>query len=87
MSILPYALLPLKLGAAHHPTHTPTLPHSAPMPPSTDYIRHAARLTRQIQLATAMGDAPKLDSDYFKALAKALDEIAEAVEKIRTTVD
>lgn len=57
------------------------------MPPSTDYIRHAARLTRQIQLATAMGDAPKLDSDYFKALAKALDEIAEAVEKIRTTTD
>ncbi|HEU4800592.1 MAG TPA: hypothetical protein VFS94_08170 [Gemmatimonadales bacterium] len=57
------------------------------MAPSTDYIRHAARLTRQVQLATAMGDAPKLDTDYFKALAKALDEIAEAVEKIRTTVD
>jgi hypothetical protein len=34
-----------------------------------------------------MGEPPKLDTDYFKALAKALDEIAEAVEKIRTTID
>lgn len=52
--------------------------------PTTDYIRHAARLTRKLQMATAMGDPPELDTEFFKALAKALDEIAEGMEKIRT---
>lgn len=54
------------------------------MPPTTDYIRHAARLARQVQLATAMGETAKLDTDFFKALAKAFDEIAAGLEKVRT---
>ncbi len=55
------------------------------MPPATDYIRHAARLTRQIQLATAMGEPAHLDTDFFKTLSKALDEIAAGLEKVRTS--
>jgi len=49
---------------------------------TTDYIRHAARLTRQLHLDSAMGGKPEPDSDYYKTLAKALDDIAEGLETV-----
>jgi DNA-directed RNA polymerase subunit K/omega len=54
------------------------------MPPSTDYVRFAAKLARKIQLDAAMGGTPQPDGEFFKALAKALDEIAAGLEKVRT---
>lgn len=54
------------------------------MPPKTDYIRHVARLTRQLHASAAMGDAATPDADYWKQLAKAMEEIAEAIERIPT---
>ena len=48
----------------------------------TDYIRHAARLTRQIHLDAAMGGTPAPDADYYKTLAKALGDIADALETV-----
>jgi hypothetical protein len=52
------------------------------MPPPTDYIRHAAKLARQAQMQAAMGEAPKLDAEFFKILAKALDEMAQGLEQV-----
>ena len=52
------------------------------MPPSTDYIRHAARLARKIQLEAAMGGTPQQpDAEFYKALAKAFEEIAAGLEE------
>ena len=53
-----------------------------PMPPTTDYVRHAARLARKIHLDSAMGGAVQPDTEFFKTLAKALEEIAAAMEQI-----
>ncbi len=50
--------------------------------PSTDYIRHAARLARKLQLDSAMGGIPQPDSEFFKTLSKALDEIAAGLELV-----
>jgi hypothetical protein len=52
------------------------------MPPSTDYVRHAARLARKIHLDSAMGGPVQPDSEFFKTLAKALEEIANGMEQI-----
>lgn len=52
------------------------------MKPNTDYIRHAARLARKIQLDAAMGGKPELDAEFFKVLSKALDEIAAGLEMV-----
>jgi hypothetical protein len=52
------------------------------MPPSTDYIRHASRLARQIQLDAALGGAPAPDAEFYKTLAKAFDEIAAGLEQV-----
>ncbi len=52
------------------------------MPPSTDYVRHAARLARKIHLDSAMGGTPAPDTEFFKTLAKALEEIAAGMEQI-----
>jgi DNA-directed RNA polymerase subunit K/omega len=52
------------------------------MPPSTDYIRHAARLARKVQMEAAMGGPPAADADFYKALAKALEEIAAGLEQV-----
>ncbi|MDX2194023.1 MAG: hypothetical protein NW201_11750 [Gemmatimonadales bacterium] len=49
--------------------------------PTTDYIRHAAKLTRQLQQQAALGGTPQPDADYWKTLAKALDEIAQGLEQ------
>ena len=52
------------------------------MKPPTDYIRHAARLARKIQLDAAMGGTPRADADFDKSLAKALEEIAAGLEMV-----
>lgn len=53
------------------------------MKPQTDYIRHAARLARKLQMDAAMGGpAPQPDAEFYKALAKALDEIAAGLELV-----
>ncbi|HEX5387810.1 MAG TPA: hypothetical protein VFW66_13995 [Gemmatimonadales bacterium] len=50
--------------------------------PSTDYIRHAARVARKLQMDAALGTAPAPDAEFFKVLAKALDEIAAGLEEV-----
>jgi hypothetical protein len=52
------------------------------MKPATDYIRHAARLARKLQMDAAMGGAPQPDAEFFKILSKALDEIAAGLELV-----
>jgi hypothetical protein len=60
----------------------PIGPSAHPMPPQTDYIRHAARLARKIHMDAAMGGAPQPDPDFYKTLAKALEEIAAGLEQV-----
>jgi len=55
---------------------------SSAMKPSTDYIRHAARLARKLQMDAAMGAATPPDADFYKMLAKALEEIAAGLEQV-----
>ncbi len=52
------------------------------MKPQTDYIRHAARLARKLQMEAAMGTPAAPDADFYKALGKALDEIAAGLELV-----
>lgn len=52
------------------------------MAPPTDYIRHAARLARKLQLDAAMGGTPQPDAEFYKALSKALEEIANGLELV-----
>lgn len=52
------------------------------MKPATDYIRHAARLARKLQMDAAMGGTPQPDAEFYKALAKALDEVAAGLETV-----
>lgn len=53
------------------------------MPPSTDYVRHAARLARKLQLEGAMGGTgAQPDAEFWKTLAKALEEIAAGLEQV-----
>lgn len=52
------------------------------MPPETDYIRHAARLARKLQAEAALGGTPHPDAEFWKTLAKALDECAAGLEKL-----
>jgi DNA-directed RNA polymerase subunit K/omega len=52
------------------------------MKPPTDYIRHAARLARKLQMDAAMGGTPAPDGDFYKTLAKALEEIAAGLEMV-----
>jgi hypothetical protein len=52
------------------------------MKPQTDYIRHAARLARKLQMDAAMGGAPQPDAEFYKTLAKAFDEIAAGLEQV-----
>jgi hypothetical protein len=51
------------------------------MPPATDYIRHAARLARKLQMDAALGSTPQPDAEFYKTLAKALEEIAAGLEQ------
>jgi DNA-directed RNA polymerase subunit K/omega len=52
------------------------------MKPATDYIRHAAKLARKVQMDAAMGGPPQLDAEFFKVLSKAVDEIAAGLEQV-----
>ncbi|HEY7681937.1 MAG TPA: hypothetical protein VH879_04790 [Gemmatimonadales bacterium] len=52
------------------------------MKPATDYIRHAARLARKLQMDAAMGGKPEPDAEFFKTLSKALEEIAAGLEAV-----
>jgi hypothetical protein len=52
------------------------------MKPATDYIRHAARLARKLQMDAAMGGSPQPDAEFYKALSKAMDEIAAGLELV-----
>ena len=53
------------------------------MKPATDYIRHAARLARKLQMDAAMGGgAPQPDTEFYKTLSKAFDEIAAGLELV-----
>ena len=52
------------------------------MKPATDYIRHAAKLAHKLQMDAAMGGTPQPDAEFFKALSKALDEIAAGLEQV-----
>jgi len=52
------------------------------MPPETDYIRHAAKLARKLQADAALGGAPHPDAEFWKTLAKAMDECAAGLEKL-----
>lgn len=53
------------------------------MPPATDYIRHAARLARKLQLEAALGGPPpQPDAEFYKTLSKAFDEIAAGLELV-----
>lgn len=52
------------------------------MKPQTDYIRHAARLARKLQMDAAMGTPTAPDTDFYKTLAKAFDEIAAGLELV-----
>jgi hypothetical protein len=50
--------------------------------PTTDYIRHAARLSRKLYLDSALGPAPVPDPEFYKTLAKALEDIADGLEQV-----
>ena len=53
------------------------------MSPSTDYIRHAARLARKLQLDGGLGGGTaQPDTEFWKTLAKALEEIAAGLEQV-----
>jgi len=52
------------------------------MKPPTDYIRHAAKLARKLQADAALGGIPQPDAEFYKTLAKALDEIAAGLESV-----
>jgi len=56
--------------------------HELEMPPTTDYIRHAARLARKLQMDASMGGTPAPDAEFYKVLAKAFDEIAAGLEQV-----
>lgn len=49
---------------------------------STDYVRHAARLARKISADAALGGTPAADAEFYKTLAKALEEIAQGMEQL-----
>jgi len=51
------------------------------MPPATDYIRHAARLSRQLVMDAGPGGTPAPDAEWFSTLARALDQVAEGIEQ------
>ena len=52
------------------------------MPPETDYLRHAAKLARKLQADAAIGGTPQPDAEFWKTLAKALDECAHGLETL-----
>ena len=53
------------------------------MKPSTDYIRHTAKLARKVHMDASLGGGtPQPDAEFYKQLAKALEEIAAGLEQV-----
>ena len=52
------------------------------MRPQTDYLRHTAKLARKRQMEAGMGGSPQPDAEFWKSLAKALDECAQGLEAL-----
>lgn len=56
-----------------------------------DYIRHAARQLRKMEVAQRTGEAPALPADemaeLLKTLWKAFDEMADAIEALQRARD
>jgi hypothetical protein len=53
------------------------------MRPTTDYIEHLGRLARKLHLESAMGGPPpQADSEFYKVLAKATEEIVQALKVV-----
>lgn len=52
------------------------------MVPTTDYIRHAAKLSRKLYLDAGMGAPAAPDAEFYKTLAKALEDIATGLEQV-----
>jgi len=77
----PYGRLKRPIAGAASP-HFPLPPTRSAMKPATDYIRHAARLARKLQMDAAMGGKPEPDAEFFKTLSKALEEIAAGLEAV-----
>ena len=50
------------------------------MRPQTDYLRQAAKLARKLQMDAGLGGTPQPDAEFWKVLAKALDECAQGLE-------
>lgn len=51
------------------------------MPPATDYVRHAARMARHLVLDSGPGGTPAPTPEFYTTLAKALEQLAEALEQ------
>src|SRR5438552_3413476 len=69
------------LNAAALDTHAP-FRRGQPMRVATDYIRHAARLARK-SAGDPLGGAPQPpDPEFYRTLAKALEEIAAGLEQL-----
>jgi hypothetical protein len=49
---------------------------------ATDYIRHAARAARKCAGDPLGGPAQPPDAEFYRTLAKALEEIAAGMEKL-----
>jgi hypothetical protein len=49
---------------------------------ATDYIRHAARLARKCAGDPFGGPPPAPDPEFYKTLAKALEEIATGLDQV-----
>ena len=53
------------------------------MRPSTDYIEHLERLARKVQADAALGGSPpQPDAEFYKVLAKAMDEIVTGFKAV-----
>jgi len=52
------------------------------MKPTTDYIRHAAKLARKLQMDASMGGSAQPDAEFYRVLSKAFDEIAAGLEQV-----
>jgi len=51
------------------------------MAPSVDYIRHAAKLSRKLYLDGSISGEVQPEPDFYKTLAKALEDIADGLEQ------
>lgn len=57
------------------------------MPAATDYIHHAARLSRQLVQDAGPGGTPTPDAEFFGTLAKALSQAADAIDHLNKRRD